>query len=153
LQLAPGDSILSFVAPKSKHTRSTPQIPLATPETDPNKLIKKGKASQEIFSIDVPGTFDSTFKTLVAISNPPIFPSTEVSISLDFENLPVEYSSFTPQVKAESLEDLVSPNIVKWFKLEILEDFPTLGFPTPPPIKVYATKKEETYSPLDPFRF
>jgi hypothetical protein len=107
--------------------RSTLQLPLATPEADPEKLIKKGKASQEIFVVVALGTYghssDSTFKTLVAISNPPILPSIEVSKSLDFENFPVEYSSFSPQVKAESFEDLVSPDIVKWFRLESLEDF------------------------------
>jgi hypothetical protein len=154
LQLAPGDSTVSVVAPKGRHTRSTPHLPLETPEADPEKILKKGKASQEGFSATIPGTsghsHDSTFKTPVAISNPPILPSTEVSRSLDFENFPVEYSSFIPQVKEESFETLVSPDIVKWFRLESLEDFPTLGFPTPPPIKVTETKKEETSFPLDP---
>jgi hypothetical protein len=145
LQLAPGDSTISFVAPKVRHTRSTPHLPLETPEADPKNILKKGKASQEGFSSPIPGTYghsyDSTFKTPVAISNLPILPSTEVSISLDFEIFPVEYSSFSPQVKEESFETLFSPDIVKWFRLESLEYFPTLGFPTPPPIKVTEIKK------------
>jgi hypothetical protein len=39
---------------------------------------------------------------------------------------------------------------VKWFRLESLEDFPTLGFVTPPPIKIFVAKEEETSSPLQP---
>jgi hypothetical protein len=53
LQLAPGlhcfDSTVSVVAPKGRHTRSTPQLPLATPEADPERIIKKGNLSQEGF--------------------------------------------------------------------------------------------------------
>jgi hypothetical protein len=154
LQLAPGDSIVSVVAPKGRHTRSTPHLPLETPEADPEKIIKKGKASQEGYSTILPGTpgllHDSTFKTPVAISNSPLLPSAEVSKSLDFENFPVEYSSFSPKLKEENFETLASPDVVSWFRLENLEDFPTLGLPTPPPIKVVVTQEEETYFPLNP---
>jgi hypothetical protein len=134
--------------------RSTPHLPLETPEADPEKIIKKGKSSQEGFSAVVPGTsghfHDSTFKTPVAISNSPLLPSVEVSRNLDFENFPVEYSSFSPKLKEESFETLASPDVVSWFRLESLEYFPTLGFPTPPPIKIVVTKEEETSFPLDP---
>jgi hypothetical protein len=51
LQLAPGDSIVSALEPKGKHTRSNPQLPLVPPEADPKKIIKKGKASHESFSV------------------------------------------------------------------------------------------------------
>jgi hypothetical protein len=140
LQLAPGDSIVSVVAPKGRHTRSTPQLPLATPEADPEKIIKKGKSSQESFSVVVSGTSgqlpDSILNTPVAISSIPPLPSAEVSRNLDFESFPVEYSSFNPELKEENFEILASPDIVKWFRLESLEDFPTLGFSTPPPIKI-----------------
>jgi hypothetical protein len=105
------------VAPKGRHTRSSPHIPMETPEDYPENILKKGKASQEVFSATIPGTsghsYDSTFKTPVAIYNPPILPSVEVSRSLDFENFPIEYSSFIPQFKEESFETLVSPDIVK----------------------------------------
>jgi hypothetical protein len=67
LQLAPGDSIFSAVAPKGTHTRSNPILPLATPEIDPEKIIKKGKSSQEGFYVVASGTsshlLDSIFKT------------------------------------------------------------------------------------------
>ena len=106
MQLAAGDSTISVVAPKGRHTRSTPHLPLETPESDPENIIKKGKASQEGYSTTVPGTsghlHDSTFKTLVAISNPPLLPSVEVSEIVDFENFPIEYSSFSPKLKEES---------------------------------------------------
>jgi hypothetical protein len=142
------------VAPKGRHTRSTPQLPLASPEADPEKIIKKGKASQESFSAVVSGTSgqlpDSILKTPVVISSNPPLPSAEVSKNLDFENFPVEYSSFDPELKEENFEILASPDIVKWFRLESLEDFPTLGFATPPPIKIYVAKEEETSSPLQP---
>jgi len=39
---------------------------------------------------------------------------------------------------------------VKWFRLKSLEDFPTLGFATPPPIKISTSKEEESSSPLQP---
>jgi hypothetical protein len=134
--------------------RSTPHLPLETPEADPENIIKKGKSSQEGFSAVVPGTsghfHDSTFNTPVAISNSPLLPSVEVSRNLDFENFPVEYSSFSPKLKEESFETLASPDVVSWFRLESLEYFPTLGFPTPPPIKIVVTKEEETSFPLDP---
>jgi hypothetical protein len=35
------------VASRGRHTRSTPQLPLATPEVDPEKIIRKGKALRE----------------------------------------------------------------------------------------------------------
>jgi hypothetical protein len=53
-------------------------------------------------------------------------------------------------LKEESFEVLASPDIVSWFRLESLEDFPTLGSPTPPSIKIVVTKEEETSFPLEP---
>jgi len=51
-------------------------------------------------------------------------------------------------LKEESIAILSSPDIERWFSLDSLEDFPTLGFATPPPVKIYAAKEEETSSPL-----
>jgi hypothetical protein len=53
-------------------------------------------------------------------------------------------------LKEESFETLASPDVVSWFRIDILEDFPILGLPTPPPIKIDVTKEEETPFPLDP---
>jgi hypothetical protein len=157
LQLAPGDSIVSAVVPKGRHTRSTPQIPLVTPEDDTERIIKKGKDSQEIFPFVLSGTsghFPNSFiNTPVVISSIPPLPSAEISKNLDFENFPLEYSSFDVELKEKKIEILASPDIVKWFRLESLEDFPTLVFATPPPIKFFVTKEEETSYPLQPIPY
>jgi hypothetical protein len=138
LQLAPGDSIVSVVAPKGRHTRSTPHIPLETHEFDPKKFIKKGKTSQEGLSVVVPSDFgnlhNSSFKTPVDIFNSPFIPSAGVSKSLDFEIFHVEHPPSTLHLEGESFQPHVSPDIVKWFRPGSLEYFPTLGFPTPSPI-------------------
>jgi hypothetical protein len=91
------------VAPKGRHTRSTPQLHLATPEDDPEKIIKKGKDSQESFYAIVSCTFgqlpDPFLNTPVVISSIPPLPSAKVSKNLDFENFPIEYSSFDLELK------------------------------------------------------
>jgi hypothetical protein len=88
------------MAPKGRHKRSTPQLPLGTHEADPEKLMKKGKYSQESFFAAASGAFgqlpDSILNTPVVISSIPPLPSTKVSNNLDFQNFPVEYSSFNP---------------------------------------------------------
>jgi hypothetical protein len=56
-------------------------------------------------------------------------------------------------LKEENFEILASPDIVKWYRLESLEYFPTLGFATPPPIKFSVAKEEETSSPLQPIPY
>jgi hypothetical protein len=61
----------------------------------------------------------------------------------------VEYSSFSPKLKEENFEVLASPDVVSWFRLEILEDFPTLGSPSPPSLKIVVTKEEETSVPWE----
>jgi hypothetical protein len=100
MQFAPGDFAISGVAPKGKHMRSTPHIPLATLEADPEKIIKKGKNSQEGFSVVVPGTtghfLDSTFKTPIVVSSTPLLPSIDISRNLNLEDFCVEYYSFSP---------------------------------------------------------
>jgi hypothetical protein len=91
------------VAPKGQHMSSTPHLPLATPIYDPYKIIHKGKASQEGFSVVVPGTTghfpDSTFKTPVGVSSAPLLPSVEISRNFNLEDFPVEYSFFSPKLK------------------------------------------------------
>jgi hypothetical protein len=132
------------VAPKGRHTRSTPQLPLVTPEADPEKIIKKGNTSQEGLSAVVPGDsgnlHNSSFKTPIVVSNSPFIPFARVSRSLDFESFHVELPPSSIHFEGESFETLVSPDIVKWFRPRSLEYFPTLSFPTPPPIKVVVSK-------------
>jgi hypothetical protein len=154
LQLAPDDSTVSLVAPKGRNMSSNPQLPLATPEADLEKIIKKGKTSQEGLSVIVPGDssnlHDPSFKTPVVVSNSPFLPSTRVSRSLDFEIFLVEFSTFIPHLEEEIFENPVSLDIVKWFRPRILEYCPTLGFSNPPPIKVVVINEGETYFPLNP---
>jgi hypothetical protein len=70
---------------------------LVPPEANPENIIKKGKDSQESFSVSstsASGQFhDSTLNTPVFISSNPSLPSTEVSKNLDFQKFPIEYSS------------------------------------------------------------
>jgi hypothetical protein len=132
-------------------------MPLETPKADSKKIIKKGKTSQEGILIDVPGysgnLHDSSFKTPIVASNTPFIPSIGVSIILYFEIFPIEFSPSGLHLEGEIFDTPVSPYIVKWFRPRSLDDFLTLGFPTPPPIKVVAYKEGGTYFPLNPISF
>jgi hypothetical protein len=63
--------------------RSTPQLPLETPEADPKKIIKKGKALRESNSTIEPSISDDfhypLVETLISSSCLPIIPSVGVS--------------------------------------------------------------------------
>jgi hypothetical protein len=76
--------------------RSTPQLPLATPEADPEKIIRKGKTPQEGTSTVVPGDsgnfLNPSLKTPVVSSNSPVIPSVGVPRSLNFGSFPVDFS-------------------------------------------------------------
>jgi hypothetical protein len=104
------------VAPKGRHTRSTPQLPLETPEADPEKIIRKGKTPQEGISTIVPGDFGNFHnppsKTPVVASNSLIIPSAGVSRSLNFGSFPVDFSSPSLGLEGESFETPVSPDIM-----------------------------------------
>ena len=125
---------------------------MVPPEVDPKKIIKKGKYSQESFFVTATSASgqlpDSTLNTPVVISSNPSLPSAEVSKNLDFQNFPIEYSSFETNLKEEIFEIISFPDIVKHFSLESLEEFPTSGFATSPPVKIYASKEVENLSPL-----
>jgi hypothetical protein len=151
LHLALGDSIDSTLAPKGRHTRSNPQLPLVPPEVDPKKIIKKGKASKKYFSaatisasVQLP---DSTLDTPVVLSSKVPLYSVEVSKNLYFEEFTVEYSTFETELKKKTIDIFSSPDIEKCFSLDSFEDFPTLGFATPLSVKTLATKEIGTSSP------
>jgi hypothetical protein len=133
--------------------RSTPQLPLTTPEVEPENIIDKGKTSREHLSAVVPGDsgnlHDSSLKTPVVVCNFPFIPYVGVSRSLYFEIFPDEFSPSRPHLEEESFDTLISLDIVKWFRPRSLKYCPTLGFPTPPPIKFDVTKEGETYFPLN----
>jgi hypothetical protein len=125
---------------------------LVPSETDPVRIIKKGKASQIFFfaaATSASGQLpDSTLDTPVVISSKLSLPPAEVSKKLGFEEFPVEYSSFDIELKEESIDIFSSPDIENCFSLDSLEDFPTLGFSTPLSVKTFTAKEVETSSPL-----
>jgi hypothetical protein len=144
------------VAPKRRHTRSTPQLPLATPEADPEKIIRKGKTPQEgiatVVSSDSGNLLNPYLKTPIVAFDSPIIPSAGVPRSLNFGSFHVDFSPPSLGLEGEIFDTLVSPEIVKWFRPMNLEDFPIMGF-TNPPIKVFVSKEGETLVPLNPIYF
>jgi hypothetical protein len=113
------------MASKGRHTRSTPQLPLATPEADPEKVIRRRNILQEGTSTAEPGISDDfhhpPIATPVVVSHFPITPSVGASRSLNFGSFPV--------------------------------DFPSPNFTAPPLVKVFALTKRETFVPLSPEAF
>jgi hypothetical protein len=122
------------VASKGRHTRSTPQLPLATPEADPEKIIRKGKALKkvplllnQVFLM----IFISSLETPISASHFPIIPSVGVSRSLKFGSVPVEFSPPIFGLEGESFVTPISPEVVPWLRPRTLGDFPTPGFTIP----------------------
>jgi hypothetical protein len=105
--------------------RSTPQLPLVTPEVDPEKIIRRQKTLQEGTSTVEPGDSGnfhySPIETPVAVSHFPITPSVGASRSLNFGSFPTDY--------------------------------PSPSFTTPPPIKVFLLQRGKPLFPraLRPF--
>jgi hypothetical protein len=145
------------VASRGRHTRSTPQLPLATPEADPEKIIRKGKALREGTSTVEPGISDDfhspPIETPISASHSTLIPSVGVSRSLNFGSVPVEFSPPGLGLEGEILVTPLSPEVVPWFRPNTSEYFPTLGFTTPPPIIIDATTERETFVPSSPVAF
>jgi hypothetical protein len=143
------------VASRSRHTRSTPQLPLATPEADPEKIVRKGKALREGTSTVEPGISDNfhcpSLETPISASHSPVIPSVGVSRTLNFGSVPVEFSPPGLGLEGETLVTPLSPEIVPWFRPSASEDFPTPGFTTPHP--VVAATDGETSFPSGPLAF
>ena len=80
---APRNSIVSAVASRGRYMKSTPQLPLATPKVDPEKIIRKGKTLQEGTSAIEPGIFDNlhcpSLENPISASHSPVIPSVGVS--------------------------------------------------------------------------
>jgi hypothetical protein len=81
------------VASDGRHTRSHPQLPLATAEENPEVILRKGKAPQgESFtsesSISPPPSVRTPFSYSQLSSHPPF----EVSRFLNFGSVPAEFS-------------------------------------------------------------
>jgi hypothetical protein len=129
---------------------------LTTPKPDPEKSIKKGKylqrdSSSKFSSIsgDLP---NSVFHTPVVFSHVSHLLIIETLKKLELGDFPIEYSTFSLDLKEENLESfdfLASPEILKWFRIESLEYFPLLGSPSPHSFKFPVTKEEGTSFSVD----
>jgi hypothetical protein len=111
---------------------SHPQLPLAMPETDPEGVLRKGKASEEEVSTTEPG--NPPYPSVGAPFSPPQFldkPVSQVSRFLNFGSVPIEFSSPGLEPKGQNLVTPLSPETVPWHRLGTTEDFPTPIFTTP----------------------
>jgi ribonuclease HI len=114
------------VAFRGRHTRSHPQLPLATPETDPEAVLRKGKASEEEASITESG--NPPYPSVGAPFSPPqLFdrPVSAVSRFLNFGSVPAEFSSPGLGLEGEILVTPLSSEAVPWRRPRTTEDFPT----------------------------
>jgi hypothetical protein len=103
------------VASRGRHTRSTPQFPLTTPEENPEKLIKNGKALREGDSTVEPGISDSShcplLETPISASKFPIRPLVGVSHFLNFGSVPVNFSPPGLGLEGEIFVTHISPDV------------------------------------------
>ena len=63
---------------------------------------------------------DSNFHTPFVFTHVSHFPTVETPINSKQGDFPIEYSSFSPEVKEKSLENfdfLASPKVVNWFRI------------------------------------
>jgi hypothetical protein len=144
------------MASRGRHTRSTPQLPLATPEADPEKIIRKGKALHEGTStveLGVSDDFHYPIETPISIFQHFFIPSFGVSLTSNFGSVPIEFSSLGIVLEGETIITPLSPEVVPWFRPSASEDFPTPGFTTPPPVRVTDLMERETPVPSSPLAF
>jgi hypothetical protein len=145
------------VASRGRHTRSHPQLPLVTPEADPEKLVRKGRALEGETSAVEPGISDSShlplLETPFSVSQFPSRPVTEVSHFLNFGSVPAEFSSPGLGLEGETFVTPISPDIAAWSRPRTTGDFPTPSFATPPFITVVATAEREASAHSSPVSF
>jgi len=144
------------VASIGRHTKSTPHFPLATPEVDPEKIIRNRKALREGYSAAEPGISDDfhdpSLEAPISAPRSPIIPYVGVSRTLKFRSVPVDFSPHGLRLEGEILVTPFSPEVVPWSRPRTSEDFPTPGFTTPPPVIVASTERE-TFVPSNPMAF
>jgi hypothetical protein len=130
------------VASSGRHTRSHPQLPLATPEENPEVIIRKGKPSQgESFATEPGISPPPSVKTPFSCSQLPSHPFSEVSHFLNFGSVPAEFS---PPGLASEREILVTPpslEVVPQHRPQASE-----GFTTPPFITITAQREASAHS-------
>jgi hypothetical protein len=97
---------------RGRHTRSTPQLPLATPEVDLENIIRKGKAFGGGTSTTKPSIYDDFHCSIGAptpASHYVLLPSVGVFRSLNFGSVPAEFSPLGLGLEGESLFTPLSP--------------------------------------------
>jgi hypothetical protein len=131
--------------------RATPQLPLAIPEVDPKKIIRKGKALHDGTSTTELGISDDfhypPVRTPMFVFPSTVIPSVGVPRTLNFGSVPIEFSPPGLGLEGERLVTPLSPKIILWFRPSALEYFPTPGFTTPPPFRVTSFVERETFVP------
>jgi hypothetical protein len=143
------------VASRGRHTRSTPQLPLAPPEADPKKIIRKGKASKGGTSTAktcISGDFhdfQDFVETPTPSFRPVLLPFVGVSHSLNFGSVPTRFSPPGLELVGETLVTPLSLEVVHWFRPSTSEYSPTPGFTAPPPI-ITVVEGREISIPLSP---
>jgi hypothetical protein len=114
------------VAFRGRHTRSHPQLPLATPVTDPEVVLRKGKAPEEEASTAETGNPPSP--SVRTLFSPPQFldkPPSQVSHFLNFGSVPTEFSPTGLGLEGEILVTPLSSKAVPWHRPTNTGDFAT----------------------------
>jgi hypothetical protein len=116
------------VAFRGRHTRSHPQLPLATPEENPEAVLRKGKASEEEAFIAEPGNpLSPSVETPFSSPQLPSRPFSEVSRFLNFGSVPAEFSPPDLGLEGETLVTPLSFEAVYRQRPLTAVDFPTLA--------------------------
>jgi hypothetical protein len=114
------------VASRGRHTRSHPQLPLATPEADSEAVRRKGKSSAK--EVPIAETGNTPSPSVRTPFSPPQFlgrPPSEVSRFLNFGSVPAEFSPPGLGLEGETLVTPLSFDVVYWPRSTTAEDFPT----------------------------
>ena len=133
---------------------STPQLRLATPEGDSEKIIRKGKAHKGGASTLEPGIFynspSPSLETPFFASHFPGTPSAEVCRTLNFRSVPATFSPPCLRLEGEILVTPLSLEVIPWPRYKTTEHFCIYSFTTPPLIIVPATAKRESSANSSP---
>jgi hypothetical protein len=143
-----------IVAFRSRHTRSHPQLPLSTPKTDPEVVLRKGKASEEEACTAELGNPPSP--SVGTPFSPPQFlnrPFSEVSRVLNFGSVPIDFSPPGLGLDGETFVTPLSSEDVLWHRPRPTEDFPTPIFTTPPLAIVTTPAQRGASVDLSPLAF
>jgi hypothetical protein len=137
------------MASRGKHTRSTPQLPLAPPKADPEKIIRKENSSEggtSTAKTGIFGDFHDFVETPTSSFHHVLLSSVRVSRSLNFGSVPAGFSPLGLKLVGETLVTPLSPKVVPWFRPNASEYSPTPSFTTPPPI-ITVVEGREIYVP------